>query len=76
MLPQKLKVFLPCKIRRASMQIPSRIYIDSRGNLHGRRGNLHGRRGGICMDAGGNLHGCKGGICMEGTYITFRGNLK
>ena len=46
----------------ASMQIPSRIYIDSRGNLHGRRGNLHGRRGefawtqvGICMDARGEF---------------------
>ena len=29
----------------ASMQIPFRIYIDSRENLHGCRGNLHGRRG-------------------------------
>jgi len=62
MLPQKLEVLRPCKIRCASMQIPSRIYIDSRGNLHGRRGNLHGRRGefawtqvGICMDARGEF---------------------
>ena len=52
----------PCKIVRASIQLPFRIYIGSRGNLHGRRGNLHGRRGefawtqvGICMDARGEF---------------------
>ena len=62
MLPQKLEVLRPCKIRRASMQIPSRIYIDSSGNLLGCRGNLLGSRAefgwtqvGICMDARGEF---------------------
>jgi len=44
------------------MQIPSRIYIDSSGNLLGCRGNLLGSRAefgwtqvGICMDARGEF---------------------
>ena len=55
MLPKKLEVLRPCKIRRASMQIPSRIYIDSRGNLLGSRAEFAWTQVGICMDARGEF---------------------
>ena len=61
MFPQKLEVLHPCKIGCAFMQILSRIYIDSRWNLHGHRGEFAWT---------------EVGICMEGTYMTLRGNLK